>query len=93
MLRLELWGLRKQRERHKQRSKGVLQDARSNCNIHNTGNILKSIVPVLYQYQSIVTCMHGFNYAIVLRTLLYLRYQHRPSTKSGVHDVWYEGCD
>ena len=63
MLRLELWGLRKQRERHKQRSKGVLQDARSNCNIHNTGNILNSIIPVLYQ--SIVTCMHEFNYAIV----------------------------
>ena len=74
MLRLELWGLRKQRERHKQRSKGVLQDARSNCNIHNTGNILNSIIPVLYQ--SIVACMHEFNYAIVLRTLLYLRYQH-----------------
>ncbi len=48
-----------------------MQD-RSNCNINNTGNIL-SITPVLYQ--SIVTCMHEFNYAIVLRTLLYLRYQ------------------
>jgi hypothetical protein len=31
------------------------------------------VIPVLYQ--SRVTCMHEFNYAIVLRTLLYLRYQ------------------
>ena len=66
---------RKQRERHKQRSKGVLQDLTSNCNIHNTGNILNSIIPVLYQ--SIVTCMHEINYAIVQRTLLYQRYQHK----------------
>ncbi len=50
-----------------------LQDLTSNCNIHNTGNILISIIPVLYQ--SIVTCMHEINYAIVLRTLLYLRCQ------------------
>ena len=52
---------RKQRERHKQRSKGVLQDTEdlSNCNIYNTGNIFNSIIPVLYQ--SIGTCMHEFN--------------------------------
>jgi hypothetical protein len=41
--------------------------------MHNTGNILNNIIPVLYQ--SRVTCMHEFNYAVVLRTLLYLRYQ------------------
>ena len=53
---------RKQRERHKQRSKGVLQDTEdlSYCNIYyNTGNIFNSIIPVLYQ--SIGTCMHEFN--------------------------------
>ncbi len=57
--------IKEQGEKQKQRSKGVLQDTqdpRSNCNIYNTGNILNSITPVLYQ--SIVTCMHEFNYAI-----------------------------
>ncbi len=42
-------------------------EQRSNCKIYNTGSILNSITPVLYQ--SIVTCMHEFNYAIVLRTI------------------------
>ncbi len=39
--------------------KGVLQDThdpRSDCKIHDTGNILDSIIPVLYQ--STVTCIH-----------------------------------
>ncbi len=27
----------------------MLRDLTSNCNIHNTGNILNSIIPVLYQ--------------------------------------------
>ena len=56
------------------RSRCVARHPRSNCNIYNTGNILNSIIPVLYQ--SIVTCMHEFNYAIVLRIILYPRYQH-----------------
>ena len=57
------------------RSRCVARHPRSNCNcnIYNTGNILNSIIPVLYQ--SIVTCMHEINYAIVQRTLLYQRYQ------------------
>ena len=41
--------------------KGVLQDTqdpRSNCKIYDTGNILNSIIPVLYQ--STVTYMHSF---------------------------------
>ncbi len=57
-----------------------MHDLTSNCNIHNTGNIL-SIIPVLYQ--SIVTCMHEINYAIVLRTLLYLRYQQGMKPRIG----------
>ena len=34
------------------------QDPRNNCKIYNTGNILNSIIPVLYQ--STVTYMHSF---------------------------------
>jgi hypothetical protein len=34
------------------------QDPRNNCKIYNTGSILNSIIPVLYQ--STVTCMHKF---------------------------------
>ena len=61
MLRLELWGLRKQRERHKQRSKGVLQDTEdlTVTYIILVIYIFNSIIPVLYQ--SIGTCMHEFN--------------------------------
>ncbi len=41
--------------------KGVLQDTqdpRTNCKTSDTGNILNSIIPVLYQ--STVTCIHKF---------------------------------
>jgi hypothetical protein len=41
--------------------KGVLQDTqdpRTNCKTYDTGNILNSIIPVLYQ--STVTCIHKF---------------------------------
>ena len=55
------------------RSRCVARHPRSNCNIYNTGNILNSIIPVLYQ--CIVTCMHEINYAIVLRIILHPRYQ------------------
>ncbi len=51
-----------EKDRNKdQRCQGVLQDTqdpRNNCTIYNTGNILNSIIPVLYQ--STVTCMHKF---------------------------------
>ena len=57
------------------RSRCVARHPRSNCNIYNTGNILNSIIPVLYQ--CIVTCMHEINYAIVLRIILHPRYQQR----------------
>ena len=56
------------------RSRCVARHPRSNSNIYNTGNILNSIIPVLYQ--CIVTCMHEINYAIVLRIILYPWYQH-----------------
>jgi hypothetical protein len=63
------------RERQDTRSRCVARHPRSNCNIiYNTGNILNSIIPVLYQ--CIVTCMHEINYAIVLRIVLYPWYQH-----------------
>ena len=55
------------------RSRCVAGHPRSNCNIYNTGNILNSIIPVLYQ--CIVTCMHEINYAIVLRIIPYPWYQ------------------
>jgi hypothetical protein len=55
------------------RSRCVARHPRSNCNIYNTGNILNSIIPVLYQ--CIVTCMHEIKYAIVLRKILYPWYQ------------------
>ncbi len=33
------------------------QDPRNKCKIYNTGNILNSIIPVLYQSTVTVTCM------------------------------------
>ena len=71
------------------RSSCVARHPRSNCNIiYNTGNILNSIIPVLYQ--SIVTCMHEFNYAIVLRIILYPRYQQFPAGQRG-RVLWNSG--
>jgi hypothetical protein len=60
--------------------KGVLQDTqdpRTNCKIYDTGNIINSIIPVLYQ--STVYCnLHAYirlDYTIVLRIMIYPRYQ------------------
>ncbi len=61
-----------QRWRERQ-DRGVLQDAQDLTVTYNTGNIINSIIPVLYQ--CIVTCMHEINYAIVLRIILYPWYQ------------------
>ena len=79
VLWLDLWGLRDKDDSDKdQRSKVCCRTPKIQeitvRYIYDTGNILNSIIPVLYQ--SIVTCMHEFNYAIVLRIILYPRYQH-----------------
>ncbi len=69
-------------EKDRNKIKGVLQDTqdlRTNCKIiYDTGNILNSIIPVLYQ--STVYCnMHAYirlDYTIVLRIMIiYPRYQ------------------
>jgi hypothetical protein len=49
------------REAETKTERCLARHPRSNCNIYNTGNILNSMIPVLYQ--SIVTFMHEFNYA------------------------------
>ncbi len=48
-------------EKDRNKDQGVLQDTqdpRTNCKIYDTGNILNSIILVLYQ--STVTCIHKF---------------------------------
>ncbi len=51
---------REERQKQRSRIKGVLQDTQDPRNTvrYNTGNILNSTIPVLYQ--STVTCMHKF---------------------------------